>query len=229
MSGAPSQPAVVDHSPLSTDSTSYQDCISKLNNVLDRHRHLTASKTLHKRERRSTLPMSFGGGRRPVSKQAGVRVYDEDEIGGSSVGEVLSSSSASSLTSSLTDTDKAAAMNKTEGEWRFRKDDLATSRRMPDAASHHRTPFHGGDVKGGVMNTRGLGKARRVAPAPSSLGRTPVLDSLHSINSQLGELLSKVGGVEVGPPAGGSMSVPALHVPQLEEARLKTSSRLVNS
>lgn len=165
--------------------------LSKLDAILDRHKHRHTNGTEdvplqdRARERRLTSPLPFSAAHRLGTKQA---LYG---TGVSSEGE-LSSSSASSLTSSEDELEQRGqphALNVPSARVDPRRSD-----QVPTPVKRKET--HGGTVRH-HSDLDGSGQSRN----PS---QTAVLHSLHSINSQLGQLLNKVG---TGSRSGEGISV----------------------
>lgn len=190
-----------------TETTFAGQYLSKLDTILDRHRFSNGDVPLKDRERRLTSPLPYSATREPVGKHAArLKLYDKRQTGVSSEGE-LSSSSTSSLTSS-----------DEELGYRGRSQSHVVSSARVNPASMQKSWRKGGQVLAGVAwKERHSGTSRHHPEAvPSGDGdgkthhdhsQTAVLQSLHSINSQLGQLLNRVGDgpsdSSVHPLAGG--------------------------
>lgn len=184
-----------------------------MDSVLDRNRRLTwggSDSRPFSRKRNLTSPLLFPGPHRPDTEhRVGLEMLQEEQSGASSEGEASSSSTSS------------AADMEVRG-----RDDL---RKAPDEPPSPdplpgRSWSRGGE---GVAATRwrsrhhSHGDTQRDHPS-SSPKQTQMLDSLHTINSQLGELLNRVGA-----PTAPRMSMPAsFHYgqPPLPEEPALTSS-----
>lgn len=174
-----------------------------------RSRHLTgASSSLPLSK--ETSPLLFQPLPNPCTvKQAGAKVYDERDGGVSSKGE---SSSSSASTSSLLDERGRGERGRGLSEPHYPS--LATKvalrsewRGTGRASMHHewdrcgrcppksRGAYSGGRASGRLDDSS---SSKPRAPPPS-VDQTVMLNSLHSINSQLGELLSRVGGAKTHP------------------------------
>ena len=159
------------------ESTFGRQYLSKLDAILDRHKHQHTNGTSgtgdvppqgRARERRSTSPLPFSAVHRPCTKHVPL---------------VSSEGEWSSSTSSLISSDD-------EMEQRRRSHSL----NVPSARVELKTRRGSEQVSSPVKRKETHGKHRlEVGGQSHNPSQAAVLHSLHSINSQLGQLLNKVG------------------------------------
>lgn len=175
--------------------------MSEVDSVLDRNRRLTwgggggsAANRPYSRKRNLTSPLLFAGGHRPNTERAGLEMLREEQSGASSDGEAS--------TSSLSTSSAAEVEVRGHAEVRGRADlQLPSAAKGPGNTGRSWSMGIGGEGVASIERWRSRhhshGGAMKSGDHP-----TQMLDSLHTINSQLGELLDRVG-------APARMSMPA--------------------
>lgn len=169
----------------------------EVDSVLERNRRQTSGGSANRpfsRKKNFTSPLLFPGTHRPDVECVGLEMLREEHSGASSEGEASSSSLS---TSSVV-----------EAEVRGRTDlELSSSPATRTLGNAGRNWSRGDAVvaNGGWSSRRYSDMVKRHDhPGSSPSNQTQMLDSLHTINSQLGELLHRVAA----PTAPAGMSVP---------------------
>lgn len=173
------------------ESTFAEQYLSKLDTILDRHRYSNGGVPLKGRERRVTSPLPLSAARGPVTKHARPKLYGKRHARVSSEGEL--SSSTSSLTSSE---------EELEQRGRAHPQFVASARAGSTWKKDGHVP-----VTAGRQGTHGITSRHHSDTLDGREPSAAVLNSLHSINSQLGQLLNRVGG----PGEGASVSNGSTH------------------
>ena len=203
---------------------------SRLDAALERNRHKTKDfKPSSKIPRSKLTPPVLRASHKSSTKELGLRLYSEDSSGTSSDKDELSSSNsdiierrsraknAPELLSLQTQTPSAFTKRIGEDGW--------GDYEPPKSLSHYAPPpLMGGDGRDdhGTSGAIWTPNARSIVSTQElvSLNQKPVLDSLNSINSQLGELLNRVGPSAPSPFITHRQS----HVPFLEDRPVGGSS-----
>jgi hypothetical protein len=178
-----------------------------VDDILDRRRRLTwagANSRPYSRKRIFTSPTVFPGGtRRLDTERVGLEMLREEQSGASSEGEASSTSSAAEV-----------EVREVIGQAGLQRDTTGRSQSvgrggegvLGDVGRWRSRHFSHGDAVKSRDHHPSLVSDRH--PSVAAPEQAQVLDSLHTINSQLGELLDRVGGAPVAPPVA-RMSMPA--------------------